>query len=215
MRRFPGTVFAGLLIVCGSVMGAPSWSVAGNSLSDPAQPDPGSTHVAVNPPAGVGPVFPDKGSLGVILERPLFSENRRPVGATEASGPVPDNLVRLYLKGIVQKNDERFAIFSRPETRRTLLLTEGMSHNGWSLTKIADEHVEFRRGPELTRLSLDFSRPANVRQSARQQQTLPATTGAPSGDATLPANGESSGQETDAIDHETGMTSNTDSADRS
>ena len=101
--------------------------------------------------------LPRPEELDVILHRPLFFEGRSPK-ATE-SRLVSRETLPLNLKGIIVLDDQKRAIFSQENENRTVQLTLGMTHNGWSLVQIRDNHVDLQRGAERVRLSLNFKNP--------------------------------------------------------
>ena len=111
------------------------------------------------------PQLPSAEALAVILERPLFFESRRPgSGAPVATTNSPPP---ISLKGIIFEDDQKRAIFSQEDEGRTLQLTQGMSHNGWSLVKIMDSHVDLQRGPELIRFTLNYKSPKRLSVAAQ------------------------------------------------
>ena len=73
--------------------------------------------------------------------------------------PVSTGTLPLSLKGIIVLDDQKRAIFSQTNENRTVQMTLGMSHNGWSLVRILENHVDLQRGPERVRLSLNFKSP--------------------------------------------------------
>lgn len=115
------------------------------------------------------PQLPSAEALAVILERPLFFESRRPgIGTPVATTNSPPS---LSLKGIIFEDDQKRAVFSQEDEGRTLQLTQGMSHNGWSLVKIMDSHVDLQRGPELIRFTLNYKSPKRLSVPAQNNST--------------------------------------------
>lgn len=80
--------------------------------------------------------------VGVILDRPLFSPNRRPApGAptTVAAAGVP------RLSGIVMAPDEAVAIFRQAKGAKPLVVRAGELVDGWVVSTIGANGVDLRK----------------------------------------------------------------------
>ena len=90
--------------------------------------------------------------LAVALERPLFTESRRP---PEAPAPAPTPL-DATLAGILSAGEEKVAIVLGPGAERGHRLREGDVFRGWRVVKIDDYSVQLERGGRTERLVLTY-----------------------------------------------------------
>ena len=115
---------------------------------------PAADPVAPAAPASVG--VPDRASLVVIIERPVFSESRRPSGADEGPAPTLD----FTLVGVVIADRERSAIVQPPHGGAVRRLAEGEEVGGWIVVDIAPDHIVVRHDTTEAEMPLDYSAPA-------------------------------------------------------
>lgn len=117
-----------------------------------APSDPGPTQS----PAAFS--MPDKESLAVILERPVFAQSRRPSGRAGA-GP-EETSIDFMLSGVVISGDERSALI-RPSDGGTIRqLNVGENIAGWTLVEVAADRVIVRRDTVEAEVFLDYAAPA-------------------------------------------------------
>lgn len=98
-----------------------------------------------------------------IVERPLFSEDRRPQAADGSATEDPASLVisdlSLVVTSIVISGDKRFAIVIDPTTNRSQTVAMGASlegdQAGWKLTELTPRSAVFE-GPGGSRSTLDL-----------------------------------------------------------
>lgn len=94
---------------------------------------------------------------GEILDRPLLFEGRKmppePEQATAAA--IPRAPLRLELEGVAISSDNRAALLRNMADNQLLQLSEGMSHDGWTLETLNSSAATFRRGDELAELALE------------------------------------------------------------
>jgi hypothetical protein len=123
-----------------------------------------STGVESGPPAAVEIdvaqnryVAPEKRRFEEVLERPLFTPDRRPAPEpTVSAAPVTQaNQIRLKLEGIAITSGTRVAIFRDLSNNQLLRLAEGMKHQGWLVEQVSSESAKLTRGEEIHELSLE------------------------------------------------------------
>jgi hypothetical protein len=132
-----------------------------------AQPAVPAVPPAAPPPAAAAPAAasPDEDALDAlvqtILARPVLHPSRRPPDAAEdgPSTPVDDALPRLT--GVLVSPEGRRAIFA-PGPGRAILLGEGDSLGGYTITSIAPHEVTLAgsQGERVLRPSLIKAPPA-------------------------------------------------------
>lgn len=101
---------------------------------------------------------PDRQSLGVILERPLFTQTRRP--SSVASSGAPAGSADFTLSGVLISGGERSALIRSGDTGTVRQLKRGENIAGWTLVEIATDRVIVRRDAIETEIFLDYSAPA-------------------------------------------------------
>ena len=116
----------------------------------------------------------------VIIERPLFTVDRRP-SLSETSQIAQSTNFVLSLTGIIVEGQERQAVFRHPDQPRPVRMTVGETQQGWELLRIHDDHVVLQKDTRSLRLTLDYSRPSAGGPSATP---TPGTTGASTAGAT-------------------------------
>ncbi|HET6159921.1 MAG TPA: hypothetical protein VFE34_16365 [Dongiaceae bacterium] len=116
---------------------------------------------APDPPASVPPsplfAMPSRESLAVILERPVFSETRRPSGDAGTVHVTPSD---FRLAGVVISVSERSALIQRGAARMVERLKEGDDVGGWMLVEIGLDRIKIRRGAVEAEMLLDYAAPA-------------------------------------------------------
>ena len=86
--------------------------------------------------------LPPLAALGETRERPLFSPSRRPApGAAAAAEGALDT--RYRLEGLIAVGGARRAVIAAVKGGHTETLAEGDTLDGWRLTRIASDHVDF------------------------------------------------------------------------
>ena len=123
-----------------------------------------STDSLVPDVAANGPGLPAIADLSAMFERPLFFSDRRMPPAPEPvnSGEAPKPL-RLKLEGVAIVADSRVAVVRDIESNRLLQLTEGMSHENWTLESVTAARAQFSRGQETSELWLTGADPGRSR----------------------------------------------------
>jgi type II secretory pathway component PulC len=101
-------------------------------------------------------VVPDRGSLAVIVERPVFSESRRPSEADEG----PARALDFTLVGVVISDRDRSAIVQPLDGGAVQRLAEGEEMGGWTVVDIAPDHIVVRHDTTEAKMPLDYSAPA-------------------------------------------------------
>ena len=144
----------------------------------------------VAPAAPASFAVPNRGSLAVIVERPVFSESRRPSATDE--GPAP--ALNFTLVGVVISDRERSAIIQSLHGGAVQRLAEGEDVGGWIVVDIAPDHIVVRHDTTEAEMSLDYSAPAPPGPVA----TTPAPDGAQPND-TKPVGAEPNGTEAQGI----------------
>ena len=92
-----------------------------------------------------------------IVERPLFSDTRRPQAAPEAAAAATPAAVlntKWKLTGIVVAGENSSAHVVGIGDKKTLRLQLGTMLDGWRLEKVAADHVEFGLSGRTATLSL-------------------------------------------------------------
>ena len=117
----------------------------------------------VAPAAPASLVVPDRDSLAVIVERPVFSESRRPVASVEG----PALTLDFTLVGVVISDRERSAIVQSPHGGTVWRLAEGEEVGGWTIVDIAPDHIVVRHDTTEAEMPLDYSAPAPPVQAAQ------------------------------------------------
>lgn len=103
------------------------------------------------------PELPPQDSFDDMLERPLFSDNRRPDAIADTGDAVSARELKetWQLTGIIIVGGENHAMLRERSGERHLLLTTGMPlDNTWQLSEIDKESVVMVSGDEQVRLDL-------------------------------------------------------------
>lgn len=124
---------------------------------------------------------PPQDAFAEIVERPLFSEGRRPPPAEAMPVGLPANLANLdryVLIGILIKEGERVALLETQPGPTVVAVKEGEKLEGWQVIGITPNAVQFRAGDmdrELLLLDEDqqqraVRRPGTLRRLTPQRQ---------------------------------------------
>ncbi len=122
------------------------------------------------------PVYrmPPMRQFDAILQRPLFSQSRRPTAEVEATPTVVSGNLRLSLLGITIASNEKFALVLPEGGGDTLRLREGQDYQGWLLSVIESNTIVFTREGAEERLELSYDvapPPQKQRQQQRRRRT--------------------------------------------
>ena len=113
---------------------------------------PGDVELADN---GESPyVHPHIDQFSEILKRPIFFQSRELPAEAVAESAAPRAPLRLELEGIAIVSNARIAVLRDQANKRILQLSIGMSHNDWLVEDITAEGAAFRRGDDVTQLTL-------------------------------------------------------------
>jgi type II secretory pathway component PulC len=127
-----------------------------------------------NPSAPISspPLFamPDRASLAVILERPVFSETRRP---SENPANVQATATDFTLAGVVISASARSVLVKPGNGGMIQRLKEGDDIGGWILEEIALDRIKIRRGAVEAEMLIDYAAPAPLipRTESRKQKS--------------------------------------------
>lgn len=147
-----------LLLVANAVLAI----VVAAELLFPAQP--ALADDAAN--AGAAAELPDFGNATLsapplaqfadMLERPLFYPDRRmPEPEAQPAAAPPPMPLRLKLEGIAIAGGARVAVLRNLNGQELLQLTEGDTHDGWTLETLDSNSATFTRGAQTNELLLD------------------------------------------------------------
>lgn len=92
------------------------------------------------------------GEVSAALERPLFTQSRRPPAAPAA----PPRQLEATLAGVLTDGPEKVAIVVSAGVDRALRLREGDVFQGWRVTGIEDDAILLERDGRSERLVLTF-----------------------------------------------------------
>jgi type II secretory pathway component PulC len=91
--------------------------------------------------------LPPLAELQEVVQRPLFSESRRPPAVVPASTPqVVRELDSLSLLGVVITPDDRHALIQSDPQGKPERVHQGQALAGWTVEGILPDRVVFRRG---------------------------------------------------------------------
>jgi len=160
-RRRRRVVVAWLL---GAALFALGWVVYGEAGNLLASPDIRAESAATpDPPTSASSApflaMPSRDSLAVILERPVFSETRRPKEESSGTAATPSD---LRLAGVIIAGSERSVLVQSgagTEFHR-LKVGDDIGIGGWMLVEITVDRIKIRRGTIETELLLDYAAPA-------------------------------------------------------
>jgi hypothetical protein len=129
--------------------------------------------------------MPDREELAAILERPVFSETRRP-----SEGPIERTTRQtdFTLAGVVIAAGERSALIQPRNGRLIQRLKEGDDVAGWMLVEISRDRIKIRRGVVEAEMLIDYAAPAPLTPRTDSRRQKPAPKPAAQGQAKQPAN---------------------------
>jgi len=102
-------------------------------------------------------VHPHIDKFAAILERPVFFKDRKLPPKPAAEPVAPRAPIRLKLEGVAIVAEARIAVLRDLADNQLVQLAEGMSHNGWTLETVAADGAIFRRGEQVSELSLELA----------------------------------------------------------
>lgn len=170
MRRRKSKILLPLLLLL--VCGALGWVILGQLKTRPqGEANADGVGMAANPvpqlPAELHFNLPPIEDLHAVLERPIFSPNRRPPAPEAVALPALRSF-DFALKGIVVDGDERVAVFLPKDNGKAMLLREGDTAAGWTLLRIEVDHVVLSRGDAETVLEPTYNPTAPERRKRRK-----------------------------------------------
>lgn len=146
----------------------------------------GSANAALTSGAAVAPPVPEAPNLDLreeatysaILERPLFSPSRRPVGpaAAPSAAQSPGGLALL---GVVAGAGRTVALIRTGEGSPATKAQAGQEVSGWQVTGIAPTEVVLERQGSRLELELPFKAPAPMPVIAPEAATSPSAEAEP------------------------------------
>jgi len=114
---------------------------------------------------------PSRESLAAILEKPVFSESRRPNRDRGDTQAAPTD---FRLAGLVIAGGERSALIETGTGAMLQRLEEGDDIGGWILVEIALDRIKIRRGTMETEMLLDYAAPAPpIHRRERRRESIP------------------------------------------
>lgn len=122
--------------------------------------DTESADTSIELPESTGTMFTPRpfGDYSEVLERPLlFSDRKMPPEPEVQAAPVIRSPLRLKLEGVAISADSRVALLRNTSDNQLLQLTEGTSHDGWTLEKLSTSGATFRRGEEVAEIVLEVT----------------------------------------------------------
>ena len=124
-------------------------------------------------PVSSPPLFamPDRESLAVILERPVFSETRRPSRDLAGAKATPADFT---LAGVVISAGARSALIQPLHGNVLRSLKEGDDIDGWMLVEIARDRIKIRRGAVEAEMLIDYAAPAPLIPRTESRKQKPA-----------------------------------------
>ena len=155
--------------------------VPGNALESSGAAPPNLLAPMSSPPLIA---MPDREALAAILERPVFSETRRP---SENSTGTKATQADFTLAGVVIAAGERSALIQPRNGRLVQRLKEGDDVAGWMLVEIARDRIKIRRGVVEAEMLIDYAAPAPLVPRTESRRQKPAPKPAAQGRAIQPA----------------------------
>lgn len=114
--------------------------------------------------------MPDRRSLAVILERPVFAQRRRPIGL---AGGGAQGEVDFSLSGVVISGNVRSALVRSGGSGTVQQFKVGDTIGGWTLVEVAADRVVVRRDALETEVFLDYAAPAPPIQRPETTEAMP------------------------------------------
>lgn len=144
----------GLCAALALVIGAEYALLRGGPGTSPATPTEAAAGEAVPTvrPQGMPPFV----SFSNLLQRPLFTDTRRPppAAATGTRTSLPSLAARWTLTGVVVAGEQSHIFLQGNRDRSVQRLQVGMQIDGWTLTGIAAEEARFEAGSRVEALLL-------------------------------------------------------------
>ena len=181
------TLFIGLTAAVCVLLG---WTIQHEMTALPSTRAAAPAADPIAPAAPASFAVPDRDSLAVIVERPVFSESRRPGEAVEG----PALALDFTLVGVVISGRERSALVQSPHGGAVQRLAEGEEVSGWIVVDIAPDHIVVRHDATEAEMPLDYNAPAPPVPVAK----TPSPNGAKP-NATKPIGAEPNGTEAQGI----------------
>ena len=136
---------------------------AGSNTSLPAaNPATASSQDAASETAVARLRIPPVISYQAVVERPLFSDSRRPPAQAAQGGKAAQAAqlgAKWRLTGIVMAGDNSFVHVEGIRDRKTVRLKVGMPLDGWQLEEIEPDHVTFTSGGRSETLQIHQTKP--------------------------------------------------------
>jgi hypothetical protein len=113
-------------------------------------------------PASLAP--PAMAAFDEILNRPLFTPDRRPEKTPEPEAPVevpvetPVEPLNVRLEGVARVGASRIAVLRDLQSNQGLRLSEGMEYNGWKLERVEREKAVLTRDGQTQEILLEIQR---------------------------------------------------------
>jgi hypothetical protein len=147
-------------------------------VATPPAPRIGAAGAAAKPPKI--PVFagPELSALTEALDRPPFSQSRRPSAAPALPMASPTTL-NATLSGVIFSTDDRVAILSNAEDGEPVRLREGDVYLGWTLVEVQVDQVLMERDGRQQRLELAFKGQPQPIEQPRERERRRRRSGEP------------------------------------
>lgn len=162
-----------LLVVACTALGG----VVAERIGEFETPRSGAVAVAVPSDAAAGletlrraadaAALPPLASLSETVDRPLFSETRRPKEVAEAPSPAAAPTLNVMLTGVVITGDKRLANIRTPDEPRVRLLSEGDSISNWRIDSILPDRVILSSGQRIEHVLLRKAEPPEAARPER------------------------------------------------
>ena len=174
-NRISGILLITLIALCVIiVMEARSGIPSANRLRATPVEDKGAT---VAGPLRVA--LPPLGALIETVERPLFSETRRPPDVESNGEPISPTAVpmgpggKFVLSAIVITDDARAVLIANPQDGEPIRVTEGETIAGWRLDSVENDRAIFSKDGETREVALRIFGPPRLRRPQRATPTPP------------------------------------------
>jgi len=137
--------------------------------------------------------MPAKGSLAVILKRPVFSQTRRP--SADAGDGASTTPIEFTFSGVVISGGDRTALVVPGNGGIAQQLTVGEDIAGWTLVEIAPDRIVIRRDTVEAEVFLDYAAPAPPGLRTESRKEAPAAEQVPADQAPSPQGDPEAGAE--------------------
>ncbi|MHA1537282.1 MAG: hypothetical protein ACTSUD_06980 [Alphaproteobacteria bacterium] len=105
-----------------------------------------------------------------ILERPLFSPNRRPPAEGVAAVASSQPQLQVTLVGVIISSEEKIAVVRLKDATSFARLSVGDSFQGWVLNSIEPSRITFQRGDVEEHIELTYDVPPPVQKPKRRKR---------------------------------------------